>query len=106
MYLLLVVAPLGGVRVVCIDGPARPAARVPATGEDCAVSCALRAAPGSDTTCAWGQGSPRLMLVATDAVPPPDVPAFGAWRALPLQLDIPTIYDDPSLTDLSPPPRG
>jgi len=107
VYLLLAIAPFGGVRVVCVDEPTRPAHVVlRAAAGDCGDSCALRAAPGSRTGCALSDGDPLMGLAAFDALPASDVPTFVSWRVSHVYPDIPTRYDEPALARFIPPPEA
>ncbi len=94
-------------RVVCVDEPVRPArAAIQAPADECADSCALRAAPGSQTRCALSGGNPLLMLVAFDALLPTDVPVYVSWRVSHAFPDVRTIYSDPALSRFIPPPEA
>jgi hypothetical protein len=107
VYLLLAIVPFGGLRVVCVDDPARStsgAAR--ASRADCALSCALRAAPGSGTKCALGVSNPQLMFVAFDALAPSAVPVLELWRASHTYPEPRTFFDEPALALIVPPPEA
>lgn len=106
--LLLAVVPFGGVRVVCVDAPASAAQEVEdrPTSEDCTEFCAISAAPGNETRCAFSSGTLSLVLVACDALLRPIV-AVSVSRWVPhVYLDARTIYDAPALARVIPPPEA
>ncbi len=106
VYLLLAMAPLGGMRMVCVDDPVRPvhdAMRAAAAG--CDDACALTAAPGGGMRCSLNDGDPLLGLAAFDALPPPAVAAMISCRVSHSYPDVRSIYREPVLPRFVPPPE-
>ncbi len=104
--LLVVLAPLGGTRMVCVEDPVRPVHIVMRAAEaGCADECSLRA--GGRARCSLSDANPLIGLVAFDALPPPVI----ATATLPSPVsyrypDVGTLYDDPVLARFVPPPEA
>ena len=109
IWSLLVFTPFTGVRMICVDTPARTAATVDA-GADCEQFCLRQKArapegPHGDIDCLLVAGGAVVMVVSGEAIlPTPPAIRFVA-EARPYELVVTDLYHSPALSLLSPPPK-
>lgn len=103
LWSLLLVVPLGNVRMICYDLAARNGAAAAAI-PDCEDLCDRRTPPAPDTGCVLVAGGCATVLAVLVALPVPVTPVGMAVVARPHHADANAIYRPPSLsTDLRPP---
>jgi hypothetical protein len=108
IWTLLIVAPMTGVRVVCIDPPSAASATAHLDqSADCDEMCARPQKPARDGVyCALTADSCSLMLAATVAVIPTHSFVTLCPEPTPFESSFADLYLAPELARQSPPPRA
>jgi len=106
---LIAIMPFGGMRVICVDGPAdAPAAHATAAAaDDCTTVCELHRADGSrdGERCALSTDAASTLVMGGVAVMRPHMPLPlpTVTRVAVLDPRVPLL--DPDLPHVAPPPR-